>query len=286
MQKKTYTTEDLMSAAREFKIRNAPAEVSLGDDNKVRIMPTGAPGDDDISVWVKEDGKIDSTSPEFVLDVFNDYLHTVAVPQTKPRQASPNVPAKKATGGDITTKTMETLTAEDIIHYFCDDANEKEAGLFLVWCKQKGINPLIGEAYLFISRSKDGTRKPVFIAGKDYFLRTAEEHPKFSGIEAGIIVRPKEGGPLEYREGTFWLSAEEELVGGFAKVYRQDRTKPSMMAVPLAEYAKDNSFWRDRTATMIRKVAMVGAIREAFPKTFNGVYDRDEIRDVEYTVEP
>ena len=40
-------------------------------------------------------------------------------------------------------------------------------------------------------------------------------------------------------------------------------------------------------ATMIRKVALVQVLREAFPGTFGGLYDRsemDQAMDVEYEV--
>lgn len=55
------------------------------------------------------------------------------------------------------------------------------------------------------------------------------------------------------------------------------------MEVPFDEYAgrkKDGSLnrqWSAKPATMIRKVALVQALREAFPQTFGGMYDADEV---------
>ena len=111
----------------------------------------------------------------------------------------------------------------------------------------------------------------------------AERHPAFDGFEAGIIVFEKETGMLEKREGSIVYDGEE-LIGGWAKVYRKDRTRPSYEEVKLTEYDTGKSLWKGKKATMIRKVALVHALREAFPSTFGALYDESEVRfDAEST---
>lgn len=99
---------------------------------------------------------------------------------------------------------------------------------------------------------------------------------------AGIIVYDEETGELAYRVGAFYLNGEK-IVGGWAEVYRKDQRQSTRVEVPFDEYAgrkKDGSLnrqWSAKPATMIRKVALVQALREAFPQTFGGMYDADEV---------
>ena len=71
-------------------------------------------------------------------------------------------------------------------------------------------------------------------------------------------------------------------MGGYAKVFRRDRTHSYCVEVSFDEYAarkKDgslNSQWSKKPATMIRKVALVQALREAFPENFSGLYSEEE----------
>ena len=60
------------------------------------------------------------------------------------------------------------------------------------------------------------------------------------------------------------------------------QSKAVRIEVSFDEYAgrkKDGSLngqWSKKPATMIRKVALVQALREAFPKTFGGLYSAEE----------
>jgi hypothetical protein len=57
-----------------------------------------------------------------------------------------------------------------------------------------------------------------------------------------------------------------------------------MRKVKLSEYDTGKSLWNGKKATMIRKVALVHALREAFPSTFGALYDESEVRvDAEST---
>ncbi len=83
-------------------------------------------------------------------------------------------------------------------------------------------------------------------------------------------------GQLFNREGAVVYEGEE-LLGGWAKVYRKDRSRPSYSEVKFSEYDTGKSLWKAKPATMIRKVALVQALREAFPTTFGTLYDESEI---------
>lgn len=68
-------------------------------------------------------------------------------------------------------------------------------------------------------------------------------------------------------------------MGGWARVYDKRRSHPTVTTVALDEYDTGKSLWRSKPATMIRKVALVQALRETYPAQFGGVYDRDEMPD-------
>lgn len=168
-----------------------------------------------------------------------------------------------------------TITLTDIKDYFCPNATDKECVLFGQLCKANGLNPWLKEAYLI---KYDKSAPAAMVTGKDAYMKRADEHPAFDGYEAGVKVFVPEVGQVEYREGTaFYAMLGEELIGGWAKVYRKDRSRPYYEEVPLKEYDKGQSKWKEAPATMIRKVALVHALREAFPTNIQGMYDADEV---------
>ncbi len=151
----------------------------------------------------------------------------------------------------------------------------QEVMMFLMLCKHQRLNPFLREAYLI----KYGSKPATIVTGKDVFTKRANQSPKCAGWEAGVIVQ---NGQLEYREGTF-LTDDEKLVGGWAKVYLKDYKVPIASTVSMSEYVRTKedgtpmANWKSMPATMIRKVALVQALREAFPEDFQGLYSPEEM---------
>ena len=166
------------------------------------------------------------------------------------------------------------------------EAEPKDVMKFIAQCQARGLNPLAGDAYMTTYRNRDGGTTSSVITSKDYFVRTATNQPDFDGMEAGVVVAHKEGGALEYRHGALVGSTTEKLVGGWAKVYSSKRSHPSEAVVSVEEYDTHRSLWKTKPATMIRKVALVQAIREAYPGKFGGVYDSAEMPEHEAPAEP
>lgn len=110
-------------------------------------------------------------------------------------------------------------------------------------------------------------------------------------MESGIIY--EKDGEIQHSEGAF-LPKGADILGGWAIVYRKDRSHPTKIEVTFSEY--DNSkirkegvmnqygkpnkpnTWDDKPSIMIRKVAIVTALREAFPNELGGNYEIDELR--------
>lgn len=169
-----------------------------------------------------------------------------------------------------------TVTFDDVRNFICKEATIAECRIFLETCKQYHLNPFAKEAYLIHYDNKNGDTASAIVLGKTCYMKMAEAHPQYDGFEAGVIVFVPEVGELIHREGSI-IYKGEELVGGWAKTYRKDRSRPFYEEVNFSEYDTKKSLWVTKPATMIRKVALVHTLREAFPATFGGLIDESEV---------
>lgn len=163
----------------------------------------------------------------------------------------------------------------------------QEFKLFTELCKVRKLNPFLREAYLIKYSDKQPAQ---IVVGKDAILKRAVLNPNYDGIESGIIVQ-KEDGSIEERQGTFRLG-NEQLVGGWARVFRKDWSHPIYASVSFSEVAQKtssgsyNSNWSNKGATMVEKVAKVRALRETFVEDLGGMYEAEEVQQELPTQEP
>ena len=159
------------------------------------------------------------------------------------------------------------------------NVTESEIIYFMKLCKARGLNPYIRDAYLI----KYGNQPAAIIVAKDAVEKRAIQNPKYDGKEVGIYVENKETGELIKREGSILRKNKEELVGAWCTVYRKDWKYPITKEVNFDEYIqkkKDgtpNTNWEKRPVTMITKVAIVQALREAFIEELSGMYEAEEM---------
>lgn len=176
----------------------------------------------------------------------------------------------------VTAKGQEVqlveVTFDDVKNFLCPKATDKEIGMFLNICQAEQLNPFQREIWLV---KISDTEPAAVIISEEAYLKAAESNTQYNGHEAGIILQ--HDGKYEYRAGTFMMPQERDaLVGGWAKVYRNDREVPFYTAVPLAEVqkvtreGKPTRFWQAQPAQMVRKVALHRALKEAFPNRFAG----------------
>lgn len=164
------------------------------------------------------------------------------------------------------------ITRDDVRNTICPNADDKEISMFLALCQAQKLNPFVKDAYLVKYRDNPAS----IITSKDAFMKRAYANPKFKGLQAGVTVLS--GGHIVRREGSaVFKAAKEILVGGWAKVFIDGR-EPSFDEVALDEYNAGRAQWIKMPGTMIRKVAIVHAIREAFPDQFQGLYTAEEMQ--------
>lgn len=154
-----------------------------------------------------------------------------------------------------------------------------EFKFFTELCRARKLNPFLKEAYCI----KYGKQPAQIVVGKDAVLKRAILNPNFDGIESGVIVQVIETGEIVERKGTFYIKAEEKLVGGWARVYRKNWNHPTYCSVSFDEVAQTksdgtlNSNWAGKGATMVEKVAKVRALRETFIEDLGGMYEAEEM---------
>lgn len=175
---------------------------------------------------------------------------------------------------EFTLEGGQVLTADTVKNYLTSGngaVTEQETLMFIELCKAQKLNPFIREAYLI----KFGNSPANIVVGKDVFVKRAYRNPNFEGMKAGIVTVDKEGNTHE-REGSLKLPGET-LIGGWCEVYTNDKKFPIKSVVSLEEYSKSQSTWKTMPCVMIRKCAMVTALREAFPEDLQGLYDASEV---------
>lgn len=170
-----------------------------------------------------------------------------------------------------------------------ENVTSQEIKMFLRLCQSQRLNPFTRDAYIV----KYGSQPASVIAGKDSFVKRATRNKRYRGHEAGITVIGTDG-QLHRREGSMLLPGET-LVGGWAKVHLEGYECPIFEEVALSEYAAPDKYgkngWSRMPATMIRKVALCHALREAFPEDLGGLYGAEEMgqtaaaAEAEYEVE-
>jgi phage recombination protein Bet len=196
-------------------------------------------------------------------------------------------PPKELAEVEFETMTGHVKLTPEIIRSYLvsgdDDAankvSDQEVMMFLTLCKYRQLNPFLREAYLI----KFGNSPASIVVSKDLFTKRAAASQKCDGWQAGVIVLAADNQLIE-REGTLVIKEiGEKLVGGWASVIRNDWKHPMIVQVSLDEYVRHKKSgevfenWRKMPATMIRKVALVQALREGLPEEFGGMYVAEEL---------
>lgn len=168
-----------------------------------------------------------------------------------------------------------TLTPQDVAAY-CYSGNaqltQRDVVNFMATCQALGANPFLKDVYLVKYGNSEDAQ---IMAGKNYYTRVAAAIDTYDGATAGIITVDAQGA-VAYRAGSF-AAPGETCVGGWAEVHDKRWSVPVRAEVAMGEYNSGRSLWKSKPMTMIRKVALVQALREAYPDRFAGTYDAAEM---------
>lgn len=201
----------------------------------------------------------------------------MAVSNTLRPQQQQNAMVITYAAGEEQVKLSPQIVRNYLVNGSAETVTEQEIVMFMQLCKCQHLNPFLREAYLI----KYGSQPATIVTGKAALEKRAARCKNFAGFEAGVVVQ-KDGCELEYRPGSLVLNGEE-LVGGWCDVHVAGYKVPVRAVVSMSEYVgrkKDGSVngqWQSKPATMIRKVAKMQALREAFPEDFAGMYSEEEL---------
>lgn len=182
-----------------------------------------------------------------------------------------------------------TLNVNQIKQFVAKGSREitvAEAINFIQLCKFNALNPWIGDAYLI----KFGSDPAQMVTSKYSYMKRAERAgDRYQGFKAGVVLLPKqweakleETGEMPdpiLMEGSITFGLD--LVGGWSEILVQGK-EPVRTRVSFDEYVgktkqgEVNRQWKRQPGTMIRKVALVAGLREAFPDVFGGLYSEEE----------
>lgn len=154
---------------------------------------------------------------------------------------------------------------------------DQEIVMFLNLCRYQKLNPFLREVYLI----KYGTQPATMVTGKETFLKRAMKHPKYRGHETFISEDGKVATAKVYVENyqvPITVSVDYDEYVGMKDEYVWDaklgKNVPTGNKIP-------NAMWLSKPKTMLKKVALVQALREAFPDSFGGLYSQEEISHVD-----
>lgn len=151
-----------------------------------------------------------------------------------------------------TTNSLEMLNT--LRNTVAPGLSDSEFMLFAETVKATGLNPVTKEVWAI----KAGGRLQI-MTGINGFLRIANSHPQFDGMEVSFEWDGK------------------ALISATAKVYRKDRRFPSVATAYMAEYGKPTPIWKTMPSIMLSKCAKSLAIREAFISELGGLYTQEEM---------
>ncbi len=146
-------------------------------------------------------------------------------------------------------------------------ATDAEFKMFIEVCRSTGLNPFLKEIWCAVPM-KNGVRSQygavLIMAGRDGYLRVANEHPMFDGMETRVDRDEKTKTPIK----------------ATCSVWRKDRSHPITCEAYFSEYYKPSygdkpGIWDTYKSAMIGKVAEVLALKRSF--SINGVVSEEEI---------
>lgn len=156
------------------------------------------------------------------------------------------------------TKELTTVSNNEMLHTLRDTVapglTDSEFKLFAEICRATGLNPATKEIWAI----KAGGRLQL-MTGINGFLRIANSHPQFDGMETSFEWDGK------------------QLVSCTVKVHRKDRKYPSVATAYWNEYSKPTPVWKQMPTVMLSKCAKSLAIREAFIQELGGLYTAEEM---------
>jgi phage recombination protein Bet len=148
--------------------------------------------------------------------------------------------------------------------------SEVEFKTFVSIGRATGLNPFMKELWAVKYSAKQPAQ--IFIGLNGYRLG-ATRHPDYEYHSANSIYSNDEFFMVEDGiKHKAKIIDRGNLIGAYCIVKRKNSTRYSYVVVTMKEYNQEQSLWKSKPETMIKKVAECQGLRQAFPEIFNGTY--------------
>jgi len=166
----------------------------------------------------------------------------------------------------VENKSLDIITKEKVLDYvksfLTNQLQDNEIMQFVEIATAYNLNPFKKEVYC-IAYGQGEKRKLSILTGYEVYLKRAERTGLLDGWKCWTVGEQKNGS-----------------LKACIEINRKDRKMPIYHEVFFSEYAQDNSIWKSKPITMIKKVAMAQGFRLSFPDDLGGIpYTADELPD-------
>jgi phage recombination protein Bet len=165
---------------------------------------------------------------------------------------------------------------QQIKKIFAPKLNDLEFTIFAEMGKATGLNPFLKEIWAVKYSDKDPAQ--IFI-GRDGHRKSAQRHPLYKGHNVMDVYSNDDFLVSKFKVVKHEWSAKDRgtLLGAYCEVNKQNIPEPFFIYVPLSEYDKGFSVWKEKKSTMIKKVSESQCLKAAFQELFGGTYSEYEI---------
>lgn len=167
---------------------------------------------------------------------------------------------------------------DEIRKLFAPNLTEMEFQFFVGLGKASGLNPFTREIWA-VKYDKSAPAQ-IFI-GRDGYRKAAQAHSEYDFHQSDAVY---ENDKFEIINGevkhSYSLTNRGKLIGAYCIAKRHKSSRPLYVFVELTEYSTGKSVWRDKPATMIKKVAESQCLRACFQDLLGGTYGEEEMSEV------
>lgn len=178
----------------------------------------------------------------------------------------------------------DSSKVNEIRKLFAPTLTEMEFGYFVGLGKATNLNPFLREIWA-VKYDKNAPAQ-VFI-GRDGYRKAAQAHSEYDYHQCDAVY---ENDKFEVVQGevhhAYTLTNRGKLVGAYCVAKRHKSSRPIYVFADISEYSTGRSVWKDKPATMIKKVAESQCLRACFQDLLGGTYGEEESSFVEKSEQP
>lgn len=137
------------------------------------------------------------------------------------------------------------------------------------------LNPFMRE--IWAVKYKQGVPASIFL-GRDGYRKAAQRQPDYEYHQVNAVYSKDEfkitNNEIQHNYG---FSNRGELIGAYCIVKRKSSQRYTYVMVTMEEYNSNQSLWKTKPETMIKKVAEAQALRQSFQEVLAGTYSDAEM---------